>query len=67
MREKCPYSELFWFTFSTITPNTDIFYAVVEKVIAEKKEKLIWNETYRKHWQTKRTVENPKRTWIKFL
>ena len=41
MREKCPYSELFWFTFSTITPNTDIFYAVVEKVIAEKKEKLI--------------------------
>ena len=32
LREKCPYSELFWSTFSPIrtriTPNTDTFYAV---------------------------------------
>ena len=36
LREKCPYSELFWSVFSRIpkmrtriTPNTDTFYAVI--------------------------------------
>ena len=33
LREKCPYSELFWFecrkTRTRITPNTDTFYAVM--------------------------------------
>ena len=32
LREKCPYSELFWSAFyrirTRITPNTDTFYAV---------------------------------------
>ena len=44
LREKCPYSELFWSAFSRIrtefgkirtriTPNTDTFYSVIMAVI----------------------------------
>ena len=46
MRKKCPYSEFFWSAFSRIrtkkTPNTDTFYAVLNRPKCKGPKNLVY-------------------------